>query len=413
MASARASSRFTRLSEATGDLLPPQRGVLVEGVLRRGHKMLVAGPPKAGKTWLSIALAYAIANGHEVDGSGRWSDEGASWLGHRCARGEVCLVDGEMDPASFYHRCDLVARAMFPHETEAERRARGARVNVMHLRGDHDTDVDGLTLMLMEEYDGSEPPAVVIIDPIYKLLSGDENSNSEMRGFLKQTDALAAWGPSVVTTHHHAKGAAGGRAVTDRAAGAGAFSRDPDAFIDLTPLDVREGTEAWGRLERALPMAGGETGAQWQDRLRSATLLRANHVLREFPDRWGTELLFDFPLMVPVDGFSDVPEEGSAEAARSAGAQANADAADERWDELDLLVQEAVEAVEARGATPTRRAVHEELRRVCAEDGEVPCPTFKAFEKATKPSGRSAWGASPEAPYGLLRKTAAQTGRTP
>lgn len=396
---------FERASDHIGDRLPPQRPELVRGVLRCGHKLMLAAQSKAGKTWAMIALALAVANGYErLEGDGWDEGDGAEWLGRACRRGEVCLFDGEMDAASLWHRIDLVARAMFPDDTMAERRRRGDRLMVRSLRGDRDIDVSGVLSILDDAYGEDARPALVVIDPIYKLMEGDENSNSETRPFLKGLDAIAAWGPSVATTHHHAKGKAGERQVIDRAAGAGAFGRDPDAFIDLTALDIREGTEAWGRLERALPKLDHEDGQGWQSRLRQSRVYRANYVLREFPDRWGHELLFDFPLLVPIDGFSDVPEEGSADAARNAGAQANADAADERWGDLDLLIQEAVEACEARGVAPTRKAVHHELRRVCAEDGEVPCPTFDAFKKATRPGGRSAWDVASEAPYGLFRK---------
>lgn len=395
---------FMRAADHIGDKLPPQKPELIRGVLRQGHKLMLAAQSKAGKTWSMIALALAVANGYErLEGEGWRDGEGATWLGRECRRGEVALFDGEMDVASLWHRIDLVARAMWPDEPPSVRRARGERLSVRSLRGDRETTIDDVLGILDEGY-GEEPPALVVIDPIYKLMDGDENSNSETRPFLKSLDAIAAWGPSVAVTHHHAKGRAGERSVIDRAAGAGTFGRDPDAFIDLNALDIREGTDAWRRLERALPRLDGEASQEWQGRLRESRVLRANYVLREFKDRWGGELLFDFPLLVPIDGFSDVPEEGSAEAARSAGAQANADAADERWGDLDALIQEAVEAVEARGATPTRRAVHEELRRVCGEDGEVACPTYRAFEKATKPDGRSAWGVSPEAPYALYRK---------
>lgn len=385
-----ARGRLRPLSEWTGDLLPAQRPTLIGGTLRQGHKMLVAGPPKAGKTWLVIQLAYAVANGLE-------------WLGRPCARGRVCMVDGEMDPASFYHRCDAVARAMWPGAPPEERRRKGEGISVLHLRGDLTTDAESLVVMLMEAY-GDDPPALVTVDPIYKLLSGDENSNSDMRRFVKAMDELAAWGPSVCLTHHHAKGRAGERQVTDRAAGAGTFSRDPDAFIDLTPLDVREGSEHWRALEAAFPQADGEGRDEWQARLRSKSVLRANAVLREFPDTYGSEFAFDWPLMVPVAGMSDAPEEGSADAGRARANQARRDAADARWDVLDELVAEAVGECEEAGEVPTRRAVHGRLRAICEADGEVRCPPLATFRDATKAGGRSAWTASREAPYALSRR---------
>lgn len=390
MESATAGMRFTRLSEVTGALVPPMRPPLIDGVLRKGHKMLVAGPPKAGKTWLAIHLAYAVANGLE-------------WMGHAVPEpGEVVLVDGEMDPNSFYHRCQSVARALWTGLGDAELGAMGERVSVMHLRGDQETDVGGLLRLMQARYD--RPPELVIIDPIYKLLRGDENSNSEMREFVKGLDAIAAWGPSVCITHHHAKGRAGDRLVTDRAAGAGVFSRDPDAFVDLTPLDVRPGTDAWAALERRYARGEGEPEDEWRERLGSKVVLRANMVLREFPDRRGSEWVFDWPLMRPIDGMSEAPEEGSAQAARQRGGQAVADRASEGWALHDSLLTDAMGRLAAIGiAAPSRGTAYEAYARRCAEEGVEPRPEG-SITNQTKPSGdRLSW-VYDEGARGLVRR---------
>ena len=378
-ASVSASRRFRRLSDWTGDSLPPQRPELVGGMLRRGHKMLIAGPPKAGKTWLAIDLAYSVANGGE-------------WLGHQCGRGEVCLVDGEMDPASFYHRCEAVARAKMPGLADVGTVAQaGAGISVLHLRGDMETDVSRLLGMLQEWY-REEPPALVVIDPIYKLLRGDENSNSEMREFVKGLDAIAAWGPSICFTHHHAKGRAGDRNVSDRAAGAGVFSRDPDAFVDLTPLDVREGTDAWQVLGREFPQGDGESADHWRERLRSKPVLRANLVLREFPDRYGGEWVFDWPLMRPIGGMSDVPEEGSLRAAQVRGGEATKAKADEDWEPHDSMLADAIDALAAAGIEhPDRDTAYRAYAKRCRQEGLEPKPE-STFRNETKPSGtRLSW----------------------
>ena len=398
---------FERASDHMGDRLPPQRPELVRGVLRCGHKLMLAAQSKAGKTWAMIALALAVANGYErLEGDGWDAGGGATWLGRPCRRGEVCLFDGEMDVASLWHRIDLVARAMFPDDTMAERRARGERLMVRSLRGDRDVDVGGVLSILDDAYGDGARPALVIIDPIYKLMEGDENSNSETRPFLKGLDAIAAWGPSVATTHHHAKGRAGDRQVIDRAAGAGAFGRDPDAFIDLTALDIREGTEAWGRLERALPRLDHEEPREWQARLAQSRIYRANYVLREFPDRWGHELLFDFPLLVPIDGFSDVPEEGSQQAATQAATAARRAKADEGWALHDSLLTDAIDRLGAAGVeTPTRDAAYAAYAKRCAEKGVEPKPRTSMAD-ATKPSGSGLSWVYDQSVRGLVRRPA-------
>lgn len=74
---------------------PPLRPELIEGVLREGHKMLIAGPSKAGKSFSLIELAICIA-------------EGLPWMGRfNCKKGKVLYISLELDRAScldrFYH----------------------------------------------------------------------------------------------------------------------------------------------------------------------------------------------------------------------------------------------------------------------------------------------------------------------
>ena len=63
---------------------PPE---LIEGLLRQSHKMLVSGPPKAGKSFALMELAVAIA-------------EEQKWLGFQCTKGRVLYINLEIDPNS-------------------------------------------------------------------------------------------------------------------------------------------------------------------------------------------------------------------------------------------------------------------------------------------------------------------------
>lgn len=51
------------LQTACGHGVPEQSPAMIEGVLRKGHKMLLAGPSKAGKSFALIELAVCIASG--------------------------------------------------------------------------------------------------------------------------------------------------------------------------------------------------------------------------------------------------------------------------------------------------------------------------------------------------------------
>ena len=199
---------------------PPLAPPLIDGVLRQGHKMLIAGPPKAGKSFALIELAIAIA-------------EGVPWLGFNCAQGKVMYVNLELDKASCYRRFIDVYKAMgvSPENVRS--------IDIWNLRG-LSVSMDKLAPMLIRRA-AKKGFIAVIIDPIYKVLTGDENSAEQMARFCNQFDKVCTeLGCSVIYCHHHSKGSQGGKRSMDRASGSGVFSRDPDALLDLTELEITE-----------------------------------------------------------------------------------------------------------------------------------------------------------------------------
>lgn len=197
--------------------LPALAPPLIDGVLRQGHKMLLAGPSKAGKSFALIELCISIA-------------EGARWLGRfDCARGKVLYVNLELDRASCLHRFADVYKALGLAPDHVD------RIDLWNLRG-ASLPMDKLTPKLIRRAK-SRGYLAVVIDPIYKVLTGDENAADQMARFCNQFDLVCrALGCAVIYCHHHSKGAQGGKRSMDRASGSGVFARDPDALLDMTEL---------------------------------------------------------------------------------------------------------------------------------------------------------------------------------
>lgn len=199
------------------ELSPP----LIEGVLRQGHKMLLAGPSKAGKSYALIELCAAIA-------------EGCKWLGFKCAQGKVMYVNLELDRASCLHRFKDVYNALGLVPTHI------SNIDIWNLRG-KSVPMDKLAPKLIRRAQKKDYIAV-IIDPIYKIITGDENSADQMAHFCNQFDKVCSEvGCAVIYCHHHSKGGQGGKKSMDRASGSGVFARDPDALLDLTELEITDG----------------------------------------------------------------------------------------------------------------------------------------------------------------------------
>jgi len=174
----------------------------------------------------------------------------------------------------------------------------------------------------------------IVIDPIYKIITGDENSADQMAHFCNQFDMVCSeLGCAVIYCHHHSKGAQGQKRSMDRASGSGVFARDPDALLDLIELELTDavlkeqrrkaGAEAYRSfLDRAVPnwreygvpqdiysekamqdackrlltnsaMLGAENARQFAGRLSG---WRVDGTLREFPKFEPVNLWFDYPI---------------------------------------------------------------------------------------------------------------------
>ena len=297
------------------DNLPQLAPPLIEGVLRKGHKLLLAGPSKAGKSYALIELCCSIA-------------EGRPWLGFSCAKGKVMYVNLELDRASCLHRFRDVYEALGQPPKSL------GNIDIWNLRG-RSVPMDKLAPKLIRRAKKKDYIAIVI-DPIYKVITGDENSANQMADFCNQFDKVCTeLGCAVIYCHHHSKGSQGSKRSMDRASGSGVFARDPDALLDLIELPVgddlrtQEINNAVGRACTAVLQAAGKLDEVSQDDLCSEkaalaaveaalgpqgyrdtmaaveaakkaaearTAWRIDGTLREFPKFPPVNLWFDFPV---------------------------------------------------------------------------------------------------------------------
>lgn len=248
---------------------PPLAEELIEGVLRRGHKMMLSAPSKSGKSFLMQQLTMAVASGR-------------TWLGKKCKRGKVLYVNLEIDRASLVERFISIAKDSL--WTGVMRESDWDNITVWTLRG-HVTAMDKLAPSIVRR-GRNKGYSLVIIDPIYKVITGDENKASDMSFFLNHFDYIChELGCSVAFCHHYSKGTQAGKYAMDRASGSGVFNRDPDAQLAMTPLDI---------------------DAKRQEQLGSTTCWRIEYTLREFESPKPTNVYFRHPVhVVDNDGALD------------------------------------------------------------------------------------------------------------
>jgi len=199
---------------------PQKRRPLIQDTLRVGETMNVIGASKAGKSWLILCLALAMAAGKQ-------------WLGRNVAKGRVLLIDNELHPEELSSRISRVMQSMEIKQPDID-----DRLDVLSLRG-RLVDIHLLTSLVAgfkeREYQ------LVALDAFYRVLpeGTSENDNAQMAAIYNEIDAMAgSIDCAVVLNHHASKGDQSGKAITDIGSGAGAISRAADTHLTIRPHET-------------------------------------------------------------------------------------------------------------------------------------------------------------------------------
>jgi len=192
---------------------PPQ---IIEGILHQGCKMILGGTSKSNKSWCLLDLALSVASGQP-------------WWGRRCTKLPVVYINFELQPWALAERINALCAA------RPDCKGLGRSLALWNLRG-HNAD---LTLLRpkLEEQLAKHQFGLIILDPAYKVLGNrDENANGEIASLMNEFEAMAQkTGAAIVVAHHFAKGDSTAKNALDRMSGAGAWARDPDSIMVLTP----------------------------------------------------------------------------------------------------------------------------------------------------------------------------------
>ena len=274
-------------------LTPP----LIDNVLRQGHKMMLSGTSKAGKTFALMQLAVAVATGRP-------------WFGFSCRKGKPLYINLELDEMSCIARFKKIGAALKLKTEDVE------NIIIWNLRG-YAVAFEKIAPKIAELVK-TYALDLVIIDPIYKVFSGSENDQETVAVFCNSMDLIAQAGASVVYCHHHSKGIQGNKDPMDRASGSGVFARDADALLDMIEIFL----PGKAPINPAKPAVSA-----WQ----------LSGVLREFPPFQPKKVYFDYPLHeVCTDGALDSAKPLTLQ---SAGAQA-------RKTQVDLITEQKTKEFE-------------------------------------------------------------------
>ena len=195
---------------------PELKAPVIDGLLRETELLNLISAAKAGKTYLAINLAIAVATGQ-------------MWLRtFPVQMGRVLYVDAELHPATMSRRLAAICSAMgLMSDSIAD------RLDVLHLRGRL------RNLIELRSFFTSIKPGhykLILLDALYRFLPPDcdENSNSDMARCFNLIDCYAEHTRSAfVIVHHASKGIQGHKSIVDVGAGASAQARATDSHLIL------------------------------------------------------------------------------------------------------------------------------------------------------------------------------------
>ncbi len=194
------------------DQEPPQSDQIFQDFFDAGDKVAIIGSSKLRKSFFGMQMCLHLAAGKH-------------FLDFKCSRSrKVLIVQLEIKKDHFHRRIKRMADAIFINSKDID-----GNLFIMNGRGE---DIQIPTIKVAARKTKAE---FILIDPLYKLVDGDENSAHDMKPILRGFDEIAeATGAAVAYIHHDPKGRPGDRDIRDRGAGSGVLGRDYDACITLT-----------------------------------------------------------------------------------------------------------------------------------------------------------------------------------
>ncbi len=186
--------------------------VIVEGLLPAGFSIL-AGMPKRGKSWLALALAYAVSTGNP-------------FLGRRTKRGRVLYLDLESGQIRAKKRMEVLVPGPWPETLSITHRA--------DLLGDN-----GKLLLQIDDWLDRYPDTkLIIIDTIGRVKGsgrrGENAYETDTRTYGALQQLAMERGVAIIGIHHYKKGVEDGDDWFEKISGSMGLTGVCDTVMALT-----------------------------------------------------------------------------------------------------------------------------------------------------------------------------------
>ena len=190
---------------------------ILEGLFEEGDKIMLVGHSKTRKSFMALQLAICVAANRK-------------FLEFTPHQKKVLMIQFEIKENNFHARTVKMSEGLDIESSMLE------NLFIVNARG-HLRNFEDLEIFIKEVIDEVKP-SFIILDPLYKLIDGDESKSEDVKPLLRFFDFLAEYSKAAVLyVHHDKKGFSSDHMTIDRGAGTGTLGRDIDCGIYLTPQD--------------------------------------------------------------------------------------------------------------------------------------------------------------------------------
>lgn len=196
---------------------------LVDGIFKRESFNSIVGAAKAGKTQLSMAVAFCVQNG-------------IPFLGHECKKGDVLYVDFELEHNEINHRLNLLKsyyempEAEVPYYISASRDFANGTINMA-----------GILEAVREAKKNNPDLKLCIFDCYYTFAQGDGNSEEDTKRVLQPLKGLVD-DMCVCYVHHTNKNSTDVTNLIYAAGGSGVHGKIVDTAMVVYPKSEKDST---------------------------------------------------------------------------------------------------------------------------------------------------------------------------
>jgi KaiC/GvpD/RAD55 family RecA-like ATPase len=197
-------------TDVPGDISQMSDAPIIEGLLRERDVATVVGAAKTSKTWFSLAMALAVADGE-------------TFVGRKTHQRKVLYLDYELKKGTFRKRLSMLAAT--PPSGFLYQCLRGI---------DQLPSQDEIAKLVRAEGFG-----LVVIDSLYATgwLSEECSNDSTPRELRRLQRLTEQTGCSILVVDHTAKGGGNDRSVVDASRGASSKGGFFDSLMVLRPTD--------------------------------------------------------------------------------------------------------------------------------------------------------------------------------